>query len=152
MFNDSIDAPKQQAEQEEWLIKELKMLTDKKIKDILIFQHQPWFIQKEYEQTNYYNIDKDIRINWLRKFKEAGVSKIFCGHYHRNACVYTDDGKIEIVVTSAVGKQLSINEVNSNKYIPNDKSDIKNGMRIIMFRITQHLYLLVTLNLIMLNL
>lgn len=131
LFNDSIDAPIQQAKQENWLINELKLLKDNKIKDILIFQHQPWFINQENEETNYYNIDKNIRIKWLRKFKEAGVSKIFCGHYHRNACVYTDDRKIEIVVTSAIGKQLSINEVKSNEYIPNDISDIKNGMRII---------------------
>ena len=33
-----------------------------------------------------------------------GVSKIFCGHYHRNAGGF--DGEIELIVTSAIGCQV----------------------------------------------
>ena len=40
----------------------------------------------------------------LEKFKKAGVTKIFCGHYHRNAGGWDQD--LELVVTSAIGAQI----------------------------------------------
>ena len=41
----------------------------------------------------------------LKKFKSSDVSKIFCGHYHRNAGGW-DGPSLELVVTSAVGCQI----------------------------------------------
>ncbi len=52
----------------------------------------------------YFNIEREKRLEWLEKFKKAGVSKIFCGHYHQNAGGVFDN--LEVVVTSAVGAQL----------------------------------------------
>ena len=41
----------------------------------------------------------------LTKFKSSNVSKIFCGHYHRNAGGW-DGPSLELVVTSAIGCQI----------------------------------------------
>ena len=38
-------------------------------------------------------------------FKRANVSKIFCGHYHKNAGGW-DGPTLELVVTSAIGCQI----------------------------------------------
>ena len=40
----------------------------------------------------------------LQQFKDAGVTKVFCGHYHRNAGGWDED--LEVVVTSAIGAQI----------------------------------------------
>jgi hypothetical protein len=48
----------------------------------------------------------------LEKFHSAGVRKIFCGHYHRNAG--GSYKSMEQVVTSAIGLQLG-----------NDKSGVR---------------------------
>jgi len=74
------------------------------VKHTIIFQHVPWFIADVNEEKEYFNIEPEIRMKMLDKFSNAGVSKIFCGHYHRNA-----GGKykqLEEIVTSAIGLQL----------------------------------------------
>jgi len=71
----------------------------------VIFQHIPWFVKAPDEEKFYFNIEMDLRIKMLTKFKRAGVCKIFCGHYHRNAGGW--DGEMELVVTSAVGAQIA---------------------------------------------
>lgn len=48
--------------------------------------------------------NKAERKKFLSKLKNAGVSKLFCGHYHRNAGGWDD--KLEVIVTSAVGCPL----------------------------------------------
>lgn len=76
----------------------------KDFKYSIVFEHIPWFLQQPDEEDEYFNIDRPIRLFWLNKFKEAGVNKIMCGHYHRNAGGWYEN--IELVVTSAVGAQL----------------------------------------------
>ena len=41
----------------------------------------------------------------LQKFHDAGVAKIFCGHYHRNAGGWYNE-TMELVVTTAIGCQI----------------------------------------------
>ena len=43
-------------------------------------------------------------ISILDKFYDAGVRKIFCGHYHRNTGGWYKD--LEVIVTSAIGCQI----------------------------------------------
>jgi len=88
------------AEQDKWLEKQLA----KKAKHKVMFQHIPWFLEKPGEAKEYFNLWPDIRRKCLNKFKKAGVSKIFCGHYHRNAGGW--DGDLELVITSAIGCQV----------------------------------------------
>ena len=47
---------------------------------------------------------------------------------------YTKDGRVEICVTSAVGRQMSAEEVKLNRAIPGSKSDTKSGCRIVTVR------------------
>merc|ERR1719259_1543214 len=54
--------------------------------------------------------NKFVRI-FLKKISTAGIKKVFCGHYHRNAGGFwtsTEDSskKVECIVSSAVGAQL----------------------------------------------
>ena len=43
------------------------------------------FVEDSQEPDQYFNIPKLTREQLLMKFSEAGISKIFCGHFHRNA-------------------------------------------------------------------
>lgn len=89
-------------EQDSWLDGILKHC--KKFTHTFVFEHIPWFLENANEPDDYFNINKDIRNHWLEKFYLAGVTKIFCGHYHRNAGGHYKD--MELVVTSAIGAQM----------------------------------------------
>lgn len=71
----------------------------------IVFEHIPWFLKDQNEDNEYFNIDKDVRAIWLDKFRRAGVTKIMCGHYHRNAGGWISPD-LELVVTSAIGASL----------------------------------------------
>ena len=71
----------------------------------IMFQHIPWFLKTPDEPKQYFNIDVELRKKMLNKFKNSNVSKIFCGHYHRNAGGWDGPG-LELVVTSAIGCQI----------------------------------------------
>ena len=73
---------------------------------ILAYDFYFRFVKRPDEEKFYFNIDLDLRLRMLQKFKSAGVSKIFCGHYHRNAGGWDQD--MELVVTSAVGAQVCV--------------------------------------------
>jgi len=87
--------------QDKWLDEEL----EKSAKHKVIFQHIPWFLKTPDEPKEYFNIDIELRKRMLAKFKSSNVSKIFCGHYHRNAGGW-DGPSLELVVTSAIGCQI----------------------------------------------
>ena len=76
----------------------------KSAKHKVMFQHIPWFLKTPDESKEYFNIDIDLRKKMLTKFKSSNVSKIFCGHYHRNAGGW--DESLEVIVTSAIGCQI----------------------------------------------
>ena len=78
---------------------------EKSAKHKVIFQHIPWFLKTPEEPKEYFNIDIELRKKMLTKFKSSNVSKIFCGHYHRNAGGW-DGPSLELVVTSAIGCQI----------------------------------------------
>lgn len=90
-------------EHEQWLDKVLRD-NQGQSKHIIIFQHIPWFLSTHDEEKDYFNIELNTRLTMLEKFYSAGVKKIFCGHYHRNAGgMYKS---MEEVVTNAIGLQL----------------------------------------------
>lgn len=53
---------------------------------------------------SYFNIPLERRARYLGWFREAGVSHVFAGHYHRNAGGF--DGALEMVTTGPVGRPL----------------------------------------------
>lgn len=91
------DAAKQKA----WLAGELHNAAGKQI---VVFQHIPFFLEKADEPDQYFNIPLETRKEYLRMFHEAGVRYIFTGHYHRNAG--GKDGELEEIVTGPVGMPL----------------------------------------------
>lgn len=150
LISDGRDAPEEQAQQAKWLTLELEDLaktrrqqsisTDKsssefslqpKPRHVIVFQHIPWFLESQSEPSKgYFNIPIASRNEWLPRLQAAGVSKVFCGHYHRNNIAYSDDCLLEVVVTSAVGRQMSADEVAVNSPLP-EPSDTKSGVRIV---------------------
>lgn len=101
-FLDGSLVPNLKIEQEEWLDNELKKNS---WKHLLLFQHIPWFFNEPNEPDDgYFNIPIKERLIWLDKLHNSGVSKVFCGHYHRNAGGFYKN--MEIIVTTAVGAQL----------------------------------------------
>lgn len=95
-------------EQEIWLDEKLLEAKTGNFKHVVIFQHIPWFLRDPNEAKEYFNIACDLREKMLKKFKDAGIRAVFCGHYHRNAGGFYKD--VEVVVTSAVGAQLGIDK------------------------------------------
>jgi len=77
------ETPVQKKDQDEWLDKELTC--DKnEYKHIMIFQHIPLFIKTHDEPDDpYFNIPGEERKKLIAKFSDAGVRKVFCGHYHK---------------------------------------------------------------------
>lgn len=94
-------------QQDNWL---LAMLDKCKLfRHSFIFEHIPWFLNEPNESDEYFNIRNDVREFWLARFEQAGVSKIMCGHYHRNAGGWfggATGNKVELVVTGPIGAPL----------------------------------------------
>jgi 3',5'-cyclic AMP phosphodiesterase CpdA len=109
--------PDQLAEQERWLKAELERARNEGARQIVVFQHHPWFLSAADEADQYFNIPRERRARHLALFREFGVKYLFSGHYHRNALAR--DGSIEAITTGPVGKALG---------------DAKSGIRIAIVR------------------
>jgi len=103
-YENSIHVPDLYAEHEQWLAAELEKANTLNVNHVVIFQHIPWFVKEADEDKFYFNVEKVLRKTKLDQFYDAGVRKIFCGHYHRNAGGFYKD--LEVVVTSAIGCQI----------------------------------------------
>lgn len=90
--------------QREWLRRELEVAGEEATKGVVVFQHHPLFLKNPDEPDVYFNIPKERRAGYLELFREAKVSAVFAGHYHRNS--HGRDGELEMVTTGAVGKPL----------------------------------------------
>jgi 3',5'-cyclic AMP phosphodiesterase CpdA len=89
-------------EQYKWLEKQLSKSANNK--HIIIFTHYSFFITDPNEAEAYFNIPLATRKKYLDLFNKYGVDAVFAGHLHNNG--YGKSGKMEMVTTSAVGKQL----------------------------------------------
>ncbi|GAB6029177.1 hypothetical protein CHUAL_004952 [Chamberlinius hualienensis] len=102
---DDSNVKEQSEEHSKWLDEQLDRIKTSGCKHAIIFQHIPWFLFDPNEGDNgIFSFTPEIRKQMLEKFLNAGVSAIFCGHYHRNAGGFY--GPMEQVVTSAIGAQL----------------------------------------------
>ena len=72
--------------------------------DIILFTHHPLFLERADEGDGYFVIPRDRRKVILDILHEHDVSSVFAGHLHRNN--YAEDGKLQMVVTGAVGYPL----------------------------------------------
>lgn len=98
------NAPEAYEAQQTWLKAELAKAKGSGAKHIVIFQHHPYFLERADEPDQYFNIPLVRRKPLLDMFREAGVKRIFAGHYHRNAEGW--DGEIDMVTTGPVGMPL----------------------------------------------
>eukprot|EP00912_Choanoflagellata_sp_UC4_P001534 UC4_evm9s969 len=90
-------------DQDKWLEKEADYLSalDHPPRHCIGFCHIPPFLYDADEPKDYFNLRPDIRQGLLGELKRAGVSKLFCGHFHRNAGGH--DGTLEVITTTAIG-------------------------------------------------
>ncbi len=96
--------PQAAKEQKEWLIKTLQHARSDSGREVVIFQHVPYFLKSADENDNYFNIPKAARREYLDLLEQLGVKYVFAGHYHRNAG--GADGPLTEIVTGAVGMPL----------------------------------------------
>ena len=104
-FNTSLikaEIPKLEPKQYKWLEKTLKK--GGKANQVILFGHYPFFIESYEEPEKYSNIKSEYREKYFSLFKEYKVDAIFSGHLHNNRL--TEYEGIQLVITSAVGKQL----------------------------------------------
>lgn len=110
------------SEQELWLDQQLEDAKSGKYNHVIVFQHIPLFLRNPDEEKEYFNFEVELRKKLLKKFHDAGVRAIFCGHYHRNAGGFYKD--LEVVVTSAVGCQLGTDK-SGFRVVKVDENSIK---------------------------
>jgi 3',5'-cyclic AMP phosphodiesterase CpdA len=96
------DTPELEEQQFLWLEKEL--IRAKSANNIIVFCHYPFFINEPDEPDKYFNIGIEKRKKYLELFARYKVNSVFAGHLHKNA--YGQDGSLNMITTSAVGKPL----------------------------------------------
>uniref|UniRef100_A0A1A8FTU7 Serine/threonine-protein phosphatase CPPED1 n=2 Tax=Nothobranchius korthausae TaxID=1143690 RepID=A0A1A8FTU7_9TELE len=109
LFYDASACPQLQEAQETWLEAQLSRASssssvEPKPKHLLVFQHIPLYLKNPDEEDDYFNLQREVRLNLMDRFKRAGVKAVFAGHYHRNAGGCHDG--LDMVVSSAIGCQL----------------------------------------------
>jgi 3',5'-cyclic AMP phosphodiesterase CpdA len=112
------NAPEEAARQERWLASELQKAKREGARHMVVFQHYSFFLTEPAEKDQYFNIPMAARRKYLDMLREAGVTHVFAGHYHRNAA--GRDGTIEMVTTGPVGKPLG--------------KDTRSGIRVVTVR------------------
>jgi predicted phosphodiesterase len=98
------NVPAEAADMESWLRGELAKAKSDGVKNLIVFQHIPYFLKFPEEADEYFNIPLETRRRYLKLFHEFGVRYVFTGHYHRNAG--GTDGDLEMIVTGPVGMPL----------------------------------------------
>ena len=101
LFSDPTNAQLDYEEHLRWLEEKLKEYPFKGFEanaiegspvHVLLFQHQPWFLEKPDDADDYFTIPKVRRQPVLELLREAKVRAVLAGHYHRNA--YGTDGDL----------------------------------------------------------
>jgi serine/threonine-protein phosphatase CPPED1 len=96
--------PEEEARQREWLELELKRASANGIRQVVIFQHIPWFLHDADEPDQYFNIPREARARYLKILEDAGVHYVFAGHLHQNSEGIA--GNLHMITTGPVGKPL----------------------------------------------
>ena len=96
--------PEEAAKMESWLRAELAKARREGGKQLIVFQHIPFFLKDANEDDQYFNIPRETRLRYLKILHDAGVKQVFAGHYHHNE--EGRDGDLDMVTTGPVGKPL----------------------------------------------
>jgi len=92
------------AAQEAWLDDILKSTSTQSPRHIAVFLHIPPFRENIDEPADYFNLALEKRKPLVNKLFNAGVSKIFAGHFHRNSGGFAFERRLEVIVNSAIGR------------------------------------------------
>jgi 3',5'-cyclic AMP phosphodiesterase CpdA len=90
--------------QERWLKAELARLKAEGVRQLIVFQHHPYFVSDPGEKDAYDNIPLARRKIYLDLLREFGVNYVFAGHLHHNA--QGKDGNLQLICTGPVGKPI----------------------------------------------
>ncbi len=96
-------APEEAAWQDAWFAAELEKDAGAG-RQLVVFQHIPWFLEREDEPAQYFNIPPAARVKYLALFRRYGVKQVFAGHYHRNAL--GEAPGVEVITTGPVSKPI----------------------------------------------
>jgi 3',5'-cyclic AMP phosphodiesterase CpdA len=91
--------------QDSWLKKELETAKASDAKQIIVFQHHPYFLEKADEPDRYGNVPLERRKPMLELFHRYGVHYVFAGHTHQNIAL--KDGDLEMTASGPVGMTMS---------------------------------------------
>jgi 3',5'-cyclic AMP phosphodiesterase CpdA len=98
------NVPDEAAKMEAWLKTELAKARRDGVKNLIVFQHHPFFLSDLNEEERYENIPRETRLRYLSLLRDYGVQQVFAGHLHHNAeGRYAD---VQIVTSGPVGKPL----------------------------------------------
>lgn len=99
------NVPDEAAKQEAWLKAELAKAKAGGAKQIIVFQHIPFFEKDPNEPEVYNSVPVDVRQRYLKLLHDAGVKWVFAGHLHQNKEMR--DGDLQMVATGPVGMPLN---------------------------------------------
>ena len=88
-------------EQDAWLKKELQKAKESGAKQIVVFQHHPYFTKEANEPDQWGNFPLERRRPMLELLQASGVRYIFAGHVHSN--LIGKDRDLEMTATGPVG-------------------------------------------------
>mmetsp|Transcript_39154 Transcript_39154/g.85401 ORF Transcript_39154/g.85401 Transcript_39154/m.85401 type:complete len:334 (+) Transcript_39154:35-1036(+) len=91
-------------DQHQWLTKILSA-QDPQPKHTVVFMHISPALDAYDEDQAYFNLPPEPRRRLVEQLRAGGVSRIFAGHFHREARCDAGDG-LEIITTSAIGLNL----------------------------------------------
>lgn len=98
------NVPDEAAKMEAWFKAELAKAKAAGAKQILVFQHIPFFQKDPNEAEVYNNVPVDVRQRYLKLLHDYGVKWVFAGHLHYN--LEARDGDLQEVATGPVGMPL----------------------------------------------
>ncbi len=96
--------PAEASKMEAWLKTQLAEAQRAGVKQVIVFQHIPFFLTQPDEADQYFNIPKEARARYLAILHQYGVKQVFAGHLHHNS--EGKDGDLEMFTTGPVGMPL----------------------------------------------
>ena len=115
-------APEESARQEKWLEAELATAKQAGARQIVVFQHIPFFVKTADEADSYFNLPQATRSRYLELLKRSGVNYVFSGHLHHAET--GQDGALRIFSAGPVGMPLE-GGVSGMRVVEFDASGVK---------------------------
>jgi 3',5'-cyclic AMP phosphodiesterase CpdA len=98
------NVPQEAAKMEAWFKTEVTKAKAAGAKQIIVFQHIPFFRKDPNEPEVYENVPVDVRLRYLDIMHRNGVKWVFAGHQHQNE--EARDGDLQVIATGPVGMPL----------------------------------------------